>query len=74
MSVKIIVNNNGSLRVEGEVQLLDAAGKEFGLAGRDKISLCRCGLSSKKPFCDGAHRNGFEHTCEAYDLTPLPKP
>lgn len=73
MSVKITVNNNGPLILEGSMVLADATGKEFGLAGKEKIALCRCGLSSKKPFCDGAHRNGFENVCEAYDLTPAPK-
>ena len=66
--VKIIVNDNGSIRIEGDVTLVDAQGKEYGLKGRNKISLCRCGLSANKPFCDGAHRNGFQHTCEAFDL------
>jgi len=52
----------------------DPIGKEFGLAGRTVISLCRCGASENKPFCDGAHaRMGFQHTVEARDLPP-PKP
>jgi CDGSH-type Zn-finger protein len=68
--VKITVNNNGSIRVEGSVILTDAQGNEFGLGGREVFSLCRCGLSANKPFCDGAHKNGFEHNCQAFDLPP----
>jgi CDGSH-type Zn-finger protein len=74
MSAKITVNNNGSLRVEGEFTIHDAEGKEFGLGGRAAIGLCRCGLSENKPFCDGSHRKqGFESTCTARDLPP-PQP
>ncbi|MBI3684618.1 MAG: CDGSH iron-sulfur domain-containing protein [Acidobacteria bacterium] len=71
---RITVNNNGPLRIEGEITLQDAAGKAFGLGGRTVISLCRCGYSENKPFCDGSHnRQGFQSACEARDLPP-PKP
>lgn len=74
MSTKITVNNHGPLRIEGEFGIADAQGKEFGLSGRTVISLCRCGMSENKPFCDGAHaRQGFSSVCEARELPP-PKP
>ena len=74
MSTKVSVLNNGPIRIEGEFAICDATGKEFGLAGRTVISLCRCGLSQNKPFCDGSHaRQGFESACEARELPP-PKP
>jgi CDGSH-type Zn-finger protein len=70
-TMKVTVNNNGPLRLEGEFSISDATGKEFGLAGRTVISLCRCGLSENKPFCDGSHaRQGFQSVCEARDLPP----
>lgn len=53
--VRITVRDNGSYLVEGPVQLVDAAGNEFDLAGKAKFSLCRCGGSTRKPFCDGTH-------------------
>jgi CDGSH-type Zn-finger protein len=60
--VKITVKENGPLRIEGEqIELLDSEGKPFNLEGKTVISLCRCGLSNKKPFCDGAHKGKFEH-------------
>ena len=60
-STKITVNNNGSLRIEGDFSMYDAEGKKFGLGGGTVISLCRCGPSANKPFCDGNHRNcGFQ--------------
>ena len=73
-STKITVNNNGPLRVEGEFQICDPQGNAFGLAGRTVISLCRCGHSANKPFCDGSHKtSGFESAVVAVDL-PAPKP
>ncbi len=73
MTTKIIVNNNGSLRVEGEdIELLDSAGNRYQLNGRTKISLCRCGQSASKPFCDASHKtNGFQSACTAYELPPF---
>ena len=51
--------------------ICDPSGKEFGLAGRTVISLCRCGHSQNKPFCDGSHRShGFESVIEARELPP----
>jgi CDGSH-type Zn-finger protein len=72
---KITVNNNGSIRIEGDFEILDPTGKAFGLGGRKTIGLCRCGLSLNKPFCDGSHRNGFTDTIVARDLpAPVAKP
>ena len=68
---KITVNNNGSLRVEGDFEIVDSEGRPFGLAGRTKVTLCRCGQSSNKPFCDSAHKTcGFESVIVAFDLPP----
>lgn len=64
------VNNNGSLKVEGDFEIVDKEGNKYDLGGRDVVSLCRCGLSKNKPFCDGAHRNHFEHEAIAFDLPP----
>ncbi|AYA37080.1 CDGSH iron-sulfur domain-containing protein [Hymenobacter oligotrophus] len=71
MPTKLTVNNNGSLRVEGEdFIIVDAQGNEYGLQGRTLVSICRCGLSSQKPFCDGSHKGHFEHNAVAFDLPP----
>ena len=55
MPTKVTVMNNGPIRIEGDFEILDPAGAAFGLAGRTVISLCRCGQSANKPFCDGSH-------------------
>lgn len=75
-ATKVTVNNNGPLRLEGEFSIHDPQGGEFGLAGRTVISLCRCGHSQNKPFCDGSHRQaGFDSQVTARELPPpAPKP
>ncbi len=71
MATKLTVNNNGSLKVDGEdFILVDKDGNEYGLGGRTVISICRCGLSKNKPFCDGSHKGHFEHQAVAFDLPP----
>jgi CDGSH-type Zn-finger protein len=54
-AVTITVRNNGSLRVDGPIRLLDADGNEYPLVAGKPVSLCRCGASVNKPFCDGTH-------------------
>ena len=71
-NVKIVVRNNGPLRVEGDgIVIVDQDGKTFGLSGRTVVSLCRCGHSENKPFCDGSHNKvGFQSEVAARDLPP----
>jgi CDGSH-type Zn-finger protein len=74
MPTNVSVLNNGPIRIEGDFEILDPTGAAFGLAGRTVISLCRCGQSANKPFCDGSHaRTGFSDPVTARDLPP-PKP
>ena len=62
--VKITVRPNGPYRVEapeGTVDLVDINGNKFDLTGKPAFSLCRCGGSVNKPFCDGTHSKlGFQ--------------
>ena len=67
---KITVNNNGSLKVDGDFEIIDAQGNAYGLQGRTVLSLCRCGHSANKPFCDGSHKGKFEHVASAFELPP----
>ncbi|MEZ4910316.1 MAG: CDGSH iron-sulfur domain-containing protein [Saprospiraceae bacterium] len=70
MPTKITVLNNGSLKVDGDFVLVDANGTPYDLNERTIISLCRCGLSANKPFCDGSHKQNFEHEAIAFGLPP----
>lgn len=56
--MEITVKDNGPLFVKGDFKVMDAEGNEF--VTKKVCSLCRCGLSSKKPFCDGSHKGNFE--------------
>ena len=50
---------NGPLMVYGNLTIKDAEGNE---TKKHKVTaFCRCGASSNKPYCDGAHKKiGFE--------------
>jgi CDGSH iron-sulfur domain-containing protein 3 len=61
--VQIKVNDNGSLRITGEVELIDGEGNMFET--KPTFSLCRCGMSNNKPFCDGSHKGKFESAVRA---------
>ena len=63
--ITITVRQNGSYFIAGDdmakVRLVDHEGNEISTEGRKAISLCRCGGSTKKPFCDGTHSKiGFQ--------------
>ena len=49
----ILVSPNGPYVVTGGSQLLDTPRGEGGAT--DHFTLCRCGGSKNKPFCDGSH-------------------
>ena len=57
----IKVTQNGPLQVDGaDVSLVDWNGAAYTIAKRP-FYLCRCGASTKKPFCDGTHsKTGFK--------------
>ena len=70
-TTKLTINKNGSIKIDGDFEITDANGNLYNLQGRTALGLCRCGLSANKPFCDGSHRNGFEHDAVAFELPPL---
>ena len=72
MSVTIKIIENGPYRVEGEFKLIDAQGNEVAIR---KPSLCRCGGSTMKPFCDGTHSKiGFQGAIAAVESGDEKKP
>jgi CDGSH-type Zn-finger protein len=44
---------SGPIWARGGIPVIGAAGHAYEL--RNRVTLCRCGASSNKPFCDGSH-------------------
>jgi CDGSH-type Zn-finger protein len=44
---------NGPIWVKGGIPLVSSDGTEYEI--RNRVTLCRCGRSSNKPFCDSSH-------------------
>ena len=69
-AAKLIIKSNGSIKVEGNFEITDMNGNVYDLGGRETVSICRCGMSKTKPFCDGSHKGHFEHEAVAFALPP----
>jgi CDGSH-type Zn-finger protein len=56
----IRLRQNGPYVIDtDEVRVVDWNGREYPIERRP-VALCRCGASTRKPFCDGTHsRIGF---------------
>lgn len=49
---------DGPYMVRGGIPVVSASGA--GYEARNRQTLCRCGRSKNKPFCDGTHWEGFK--------------
>lgn len=57
--LKIIVRKNAMLIASGPVTIISP--DRSSQTTRNKVALCRCGDSGKKPFCDVSHKHcGFK--------------
>jgi 3-phenylpropionate/trans-cinnamate dioxygenase ferredoxin subunit len=62
--VTIEARPNGPYVVTGTIELRDTSGTVLSTQAR--TVLCRCGASTKKPFCDGTHSKiGFQAAAQA---------
>lgn len=50
---------SGPIWVKGGIRIEGADGKSYEV--RNRVTLCRCGQSSNKPFCDGTHASMHFH-------------
>jgi len=58
-TIKVIPN--GPYRVTGPTKVTDPQGNVIDIEDGRAISLCRCGGSENKPYCDGTHgKIGFK--------------
>jgi CDGSH-type Zn-finger protein len=67
VKTKITPRIRGPLVVEGEVELVDLRGNPVDVSGRQRLMLCRCGVSKSKPFCDGSHHRVAFEVADAED-------
>lgn len=44
---------SGPIFVRGGIEIVDSEGEPYEI--RNRVTLCRCGQSGNKPFCDGSH-------------------
>lgn len=71
--VTITIRKNGPYIVAGSVELKDAEGNTY--PAKESMALCRCGASTKKPFCDGTHsKMGFQAAEQAVPESAEEKP
>jgi CDGSH-type Zn-finger protein/uncharacterized Fe-S cluster protein YjdI len=57
--LRVLPQSNGPCVMEGAFVVVDQEGAVVASLG-PRVSLCRCGHSANKPFCDGSHqRAGF---------------
>jgi CDGSH-type Zn-finger protein len=49
----ILCSRGASYVVTGRVEVVGADGRPY--ERRERVTLCRCGASRNKPFCDGSH-------------------
>ena len=69
----IRVVENGPYQVTGDFRLVDHEGTVIFTTPGKRVSLCRCGGSTKKPFCDGTHsRIGFKGAEQAVQESEKP--
>ncbi len=53
LEAEVIAVPNGPFQVRGAVSVVAPDGEAF--EARNRQTLCRCGQSASKPFCDGGH-------------------
>jgi len=58
--LRIETLENGPLQLRGTLRVMDATGTVAGATTR--ATLCRCGRSGTKPFCDGSHAKAGAQT------------
>ena len=65
--INIEIRENGPLRVTGPITITDKDGNNYNIPEGKWVSMCRCGQSQKKPFCDSSHgESGFEAASKSF--------
>ena len=53
----IVVHESSYYRFTGDIEIM---GSNVAIEQEVRATLCRCGMSENKPFCDNSHKKGFE--------------
>ena len=57
-TVTLKLRKNASILVTGKIRMIGPDDQEIEV--KERFSLCRCGHSKNKPFCDSSHKEvGF---------------
>ena len=59
---------HGPLWVRGGIPVVSADGEPYEV--RNRVTLCRCGKSENKPFCDGSHIEEYSSGCDGERRDP----
>jgi CDGSH-type Zn-finger protein/uncharacterized Fe-S cluster protein YjdI len=53
----LIIRHNGPLEIRGDLSI---NGSNVMISQETRATICRCGSSNNKPFCDNSHKDSFE--------------
>jgi CDGSH-type Zn-finger protein len=63
LSPAVTASVDGPFHLRGGIPVTSSGGETYEV--RNRQTLCRCGGSSNKPFCDGTHSKGFKDPADA---------
>jgi CDGSH-type Zn-finger protein len=73
--MRIEYRENGSIGIETGGRYVYRQGDQEVVIEKPRVSLCRCGHSANKPFCDSTHKTtGFQAPAAVIEISPQETP